>query len=120
MQGIERKEHEKLILEQRVDQRSPRLLQADGHRPTAEACAKFSGPGVDLIGLLRQLVFDLDSLGPEANRVLLIAPVNSHKCGEFVRRHGSYSWEGRDGKPQTRWLELREILIVEAWPPTSE
>jgi hypothetical protein len=120
LHGIERKEHEELILEQGIDQRSPRLLQADGHRPTAEASAEFTGPGLDLSGLLRQLVFDLDSVGPEANRMLLIAPVNSYKRGEFVRRHGSFSWEEREGKPQTRWLELREILIVEAWPPTSE
>jgi hypothetical protein len=120
LQGIEREEHEKLIFEQRVDQRSPRLLQADSHRPTAEASAEFTGPGVDFSGLLRQLVFDFDSFGPEAHRMLLIAPVNSYKRGEFVRRHGSFSWKEREGKPQTRWLEPREILIVEAWPPTSE
>lgn len=89
---IERKQHQVLVLHQRVDQRPARCLEAHGDRPTVEPRPQLRGPVVDCCGSLRQnLVFRDRVLGgrQQTQGVFLVGPIDTDPRGVLGRAHGN-------------------------------
>ena len=77
--GIDRVEHEELVLHQRVYHRAPALFDGDPHGPAVKPLPELGHPGMQHVGpLLQFALFDRPARGRlELHRVLAIPPIES-------------------------------------------
>ena len=89
--GVDRVQHEVLVLHQRMDQRAFALFESNGDRCVGKTPAQFGDPFVDGLGRLLER-FDLRPivLIDDADDVLPVGPVDSHDdgVGEILWRVG--------------------------------
>jgi hypothetical protein len=85
---IEREQHETVVLHQGIDQRSARLLEADGDRPAIETLPQSGDPFVERDGVLRHCrVFDHTVVREQADGVLRIGPIDADEDCVRMRVH---------------------------------
>ena len=105
--GIDRVEHEELVLHQRVDHGAPALFDSDPHRAAAKPLAELGHPGMEHLGsLLERALFHRAPRGRlELHRVLAISPIESD-----VRRDVLIVLHGPSGSGTHAWLRPTQAL----------
>ena len=101
---VEGMQYEELILHQRVDQGTARLLQTDRDRPSAELLAQLGGPRGDRFrSLLDSALLGHTSRGRQnTNRMRFMLPIDADERGKFNswRHHKCLSkWRERNQPP---------------------
>ena len=105
--GIDRVEHEKLVLHQRVDHRAPALFDGDPHGAAAKPVAELGHPAVQHVGPLleRERFHRAPGRRLELHRVLAIPPIEPDIrrdvliVGHGASFPGTHAWRSSGASP---------------------
>ena len=105
--GIDRVEHEELVLHQRVDHRASPLFDGNPHGPAPKPLAELGDPAVQHVRLLleRELFHRAARGGLELHRVRAISPIESD-----VHRDVLFMLHGPSGSGTHAWLRPAQAL----------
>ena len=105
--GIDRVEHEELVLHQRVDHRASPLFDGNPHGPAPKPLAELGDPAVQHVRLLleRELFHRAARGGLELHRVRAISPIESD-----VHRDVLIILHGPSGSGTHAWLRPAQAL----------